>query len=219
MPLSETKRALLDAAEALFADRGFAATSMRDISVRAGVNLAAANYHFGGKHGLMRAVLERRVTPLNRCRLEGLAALEAAAGRRRVPLAGILEAFVGPALQMAEQFPDGGEAFVRLMGRTFIEPDAELHAFFMALFEEVAARFIPAIQRAVPHLPAADLYWRLHFMIGCMAHTLGDKEQLRSISGGLVDPDDTGAATRQLVAFLVGGLQTASVTARRRRTR
>jgi AcrR family transcriptional regulator len=204
---TDTKQALLDAAERLFAERGFAATSMRDIAARAKANLAAANYHFGGKRGLMEAVLERRVTPLNRSRLEALDGVEAARGRSRVALEALLEAFIGPALRMAEHIPGGGAAFVQLMGRTFIEPDERLQSYFMGLFKEVANRFIPAFQQAVPELPATDLFWRMHFMIGCLAHTMGDKERLRVISRGQVNPDDTEAAIRELVRFVAGGLR------------
>lgn len=219
MDVTDTKQVLLDAAEGLFAERGFAATSMRDIAARAGANLAAANYHFGGKRGLMEAVLERRITPLNRSRLEQLGAAEAAAGRRRVSLEAVLEAYIGPALKMSEQFPGGGESFVRLMGRTFIEPDSELQSFFLDLFKEVAGRFIPTIQQAVPDLPASDLFWRVHFMIGCMAHTMGDKESLRVISRGQVNPDDHETAIRQLVGFVAAGLRAPNANKRNRRAK
>ena len=217
--VTDTKQSLLDAAEVLFAERGFAATSMRDIAGRAGANLAAANYHFGGKRGLMEAVLERRVTPLNQTRLKELSTVAAAAGRRRVSLESVLEAFIGPALRMTEHIPGGGESFVRLMGRTFIEPDDKLQAYFMGLFKEVAVRFIPAIQQAVPDLPAPDLFWRVHFMIGCMAHTMGDKDRLRVISGGKVDPDETESAIRELVSFVAGGLRAPAASGKKRRGR
>lgn len=204
---ADTKDALLNAAEKLFANHGFAATSMREIATTAKANLASANYHFGGKRGLMIAVLERRVTPLNCERLRLLDALEAESGRRVPPLDKVIEAFFGPALRMCGQKTKGGESFDRLIGRMFIEPDAQLHTQFVALFKEVADRFIPTIQKALPSLPAPDLFWRLHFMIGSMAHTMCDKERLRAISCGKVNPDDTEAAVRQLTAFVVGGLR------------
>ena len=55
-----TKDRILDVAETLFADNGFAATSLRDITHEAGVNIAAVNYHFGSKDALLGAVFERR---------------------------------------------------------------------------------------------------------------------------------------------------------------
>ncbi|MRR54773.1 MAG: DUF1956 domain-containing protein [Deltaproteobacteria bacterium] len=51
---SETRVRILEAAAAIFAEHGFAATTIRQICSQAQVNLAAVNYHFGGKEGLYR---------------------------------------------------------------------------------------------------------------------------------------------------------------------
>ncbi len=56
--------AILDAAEALFAERGFAATPVRDIAERAGANPAMVHYYFGSKRALLERVLERTLEPL-----------------------------------------------------------------------------------------------------------------------------------------------------------
>ena len=73
---AETRERILDAAETLFAERGFAATSLRAIAARAEVNLAATHYHFGSKKGLLAAVFHRRIAPINTLRLDGLQQLE-----------------------------------------------------------------------------------------------------------------------------------------------
>jgi len=54
---TETRKRILEAAAVVFADHGFAATTIRMICGRAQVNLAAVNYHFGTKEGLYRDVL------------------------------------------------------------------------------------------------------------------------------------------------------------------
>jgi AcrR family transcriptional regulator len=56
-PSEITRERLLNAAERLFADRGYEATSVRAIVAKARVNQAAINYHFAGKEGLYREVL------------------------------------------------------------------------------------------------------------------------------------------------------------------
>ena len=78
----DTKERILDAAEQLFADFGFAGTSLRGITTLAGVNLAAVNYHFGSKDSLIESVFARRLGPLNAERLAGLDELESRAHRR-----------------------------------------------------------------------------------------------------------------------------------------
>ena len=76
MANSTTRYRILDTAESLFAEQGFSATSLRNITTAAGVNLAAVNYHFRSKEGLIEAVFARRVAPLNAERLELLTAAE-----------------------------------------------------------------------------------------------------------------------------------------------
>src|SRR4249920_224479 len=87
-----TKEKLLDAAEALFMEHGFEATSLRLITTAAGVNLAAANYHFGSKEELFQAVLTRRLDPMNRDRMQLLSAYEAAARGKALTCEKILAA-------------------------------------------------------------------------------------------------------------------------------
>ena len=80
-----------------FSSRGFSATSLRAITAKAGVNLAAVNYHFGGKEALILAVVHRLIDPLNQRRLQLLDELEAGG---EPALEEILDAFLRPALEL-----------------------------------------------------------------------------------------------------------------------
>ena len=82
-PQHETRTRILDAAEELFMQHGFEGTSMRLLTAKAGVNLAAVNYHFGSKDALIEAVFRRRLDPMNAERIAELDRLE---GCRRQPL-------------------------------------------------------------------------------------------------------------------------------------
>src|SRR5436189_1754138 len=93
-----TKERILDAAESLFMEHGFEATSLRSITAAAGVNLAAVNYHFGSKEELFQAVLTRRLDPMNHARLSLLTRLEAAAAPQPLSCEKILTALFVPAL-------------------------------------------------------------------------------------------------------------------------
>src|ERR687896_2628027 len=95
-PEHETRTRILDAAEELFMQHGFEGTSMRQLTTKAGVNLAAVNYHFGSKEALVEAVFRRRLDPMNGARIAALEALEAT-GRALSPEA-IIRAFVGESL-------------------------------------------------------------------------------------------------------------------------
>src|SRR6266478_9681248 len=98
-PLKDTRSRILDVAEELFGEQGLDRVSIRDITKKAKVNLAAINYHFGGKEDLIAAVFERRVVPVNEARLAALDLVEKSAGKGILELEAILEAFIRPALQ------------------------------------------------------------------------------------------------------------------------
>ena len=205
MKQKDTKAEILDAAEDLFARRGPNAVSLRQIIARAKVNLAAIHYHFGSKESLMQAVLARRLVPLN---AERLALLEEAGRQSRcVPLEKILEALVGPALRLSRDPKKGGSEFMRLLGRCYTEPDDNIQAMLNRQVAAVAERFMPEFQKALPNVAPVDLIWRLHFLVGAMAHTMADAERLRKFSEGACDPDDTEGTIQKLVTFLAAGMR------------
>jgi TetR/AcrR family transcriptional regulator len=61
---ADLRARLLEAAERLFAEQGYAATSVRAVADAASVNPALVHYYFGGKHGLLEAVLEQALEPM-----------------------------------------------------------------------------------------------------------------------------------------------------------
>jgi len=199
--MADTKELILDAAEQLFSQRGFDATSLRQITAKAEVNLAAVNYHFQSKEALIAAVFSRRMGPINAARLKALDRMEAEAGDSPVPLEKILEAFVGPVLC----HPDI-RRFKPLMARMYTEAEDRIQGIFIAAVAGVVARFGRAFQRALPELSPRELHWRLHFLIGMMAHALGAEHLIRAVSHGLCDPADCEALLPRILAFAKAGM-------------
>jgi AcrR family transcriptional regulator len=200
-----TKEKILDAAEKLFVDNGFAATSLRSIIKEADVNTAAVHYHFGSKEGLIEAVFKRRVAELNRERLEGLDALEAELGDRAVPLEDVIRAFLDPVMQ---RHCAGGveEVIPRLMGRAITEPTQLMGGTLHDAFAEVVKRFSRAIGRAMPGLDHDEIEWRFHMVVGAMVFTV-IAPRLRS---GKTLPytwsNNPEEYTERLTRFLVAGI-------------
>jgi AcrR family transcriptional regulator len=204
----DTKERILDTAELLFAERGFGSTSLRKIIAEAGVNLAAGHYHFGSKDELITAVLSRRLGPLNRERIELLDALERSAGTAGPSLEQIVEAFIGPPLRMSQDPSRGGRAFMRLVGQAINQPADSVRQVVVDQFREVSRRFSRALGRACPQLSEAEVFWRMVFMVGSMAHTMAIADQVRELSQGLCDPRNVEALLQRLIPFLVAGLRT-----------
>src|ERR1035438_1749636 len=182
-----TKTRLLDTAERLFAQHGIEATSLRIITREAGVNLAAVNYHFQSKEALMHAVIARRLDPINEERLAMLDAVEAEAGDGPLPLDQVLDALLRPIFEMLS---GPAKEFAPMMSRIFTESSDLTEKVFQKHLAHMSARFFPALERAIPHLPRTELLWRMQFMMGAVAHTVGGAKVLRVISSGMCDSSD-----------------------------
>src|SRR3954463_9505406 len=96
-----TKTRILDAGERLFVEHGFEATSLRQLTAAAAVNLAAVHYHFGSKEELFQAVLTRRLDPMNVERIALLERVEREAGGKPATCEKVLFAMLAPALRLA----------------------------------------------------------------------------------------------------------------------
>lgn len=219
MAAPDTRAQIVLTAERLFAGHGIAATSLRTVVAEAGVNVAAVHYHFGSKEELVRTVLRRRVDPMNAERLRMLDAAEAAGDNAPDRLERIIEALVAPPLRLSRDREAGGAQFMKLIGRTFAEADDRLRQMFFEMFEEVVRRFFPAFQLACPHLPPATLFWRCHFLIGAMAHTMCEGEAVKMYSAGVCDTNDIEGIIRQLVTFTAAGLREEDIVSARSRPR
>ncbi len=203
----DTRDRILDAAERLFVEHGFDGTSMRMITSAASANLAAVNYHFGSKDALVQAVFRRRLTALNAERLLELDRLEAEAGGAPVKPSRIVEAFFGTALRMAADTEHGGRLFMRLLARTYNEPNAFVRQFLAEEYAEVMDRFLGALFAALPEVPRAEILWRFHFMTGAMAFAISGLGGLYELADLSAADDDPQRLLPRLMSFLLGGLR------------
>ena len=196
---SDTKTRILDAAEKLFGEKGFDATSLRDITTQADVNLAAVNYHFQSKESLIEAVIMRGAGPLNQKRL---AMLEAAGTEATIEQ--ILEAFVAPILEQ------NYDPLAPLMARVLASPEI-MKRVMKHHMGTLSRRFADAIAIALPELSAPERVWRLHFTAGAMAHTVTRAPILRDVFGGVLDLDDRKLLIARLVRFAAAGFRAPEV--------
>ena len=206
-PTNDTRGRILDAAERLFVENGFDGTSMRMITGAANANLAAINYHFGGKDALVQEVFRRRLAALNARRLDELDRLEAEAAGAPLKPSRIVEAFFGTALELAADTEHGGRTFMRLLARTYNEPNAFVRQFLAEEYAEVMDRFLGALFRALPEVPRAEILWRFHFMIGAMAFAIAGLGGLSELMEVGPQDEDPARLLPRLMSFLLGGLR------------
>ena len=203
--LDSTRDRIIVAAEELFARTGVARTSLRAITALARVNLAAVNYHFGSKEGLVEEVYRRRLEPLNRARLANLEKLEK---RRRKPtLEEILEAFMSPVASLARDPAQGGPTVMRLLGQTHAEAEAPYKAWFAGEYKRVLDRYHAALCRALPDLPPEDVRWRLQFLVGALTYPVAERQLVELVSGESMNPEDVHQVVHRLLPFVAAGFR------------
>ena len=197
-----TKDRILGAAEELFAQQGFAGTSLREVTSRADVNIAAVNYHFGSKENLVNEVFRRRMDEMSAQRM---AALKAACERYPGALEPVLAAFVEPALALAQD-RHGGGAFIRVIARAYAEKNESLRKFLSDQYGHVLREFAKAIGACVPELGKAELYWRLDFLSGSLTYAMADFGLIKRPSG-VSEPAHRARAARALIRFAAAGFR------------
>jgi AcrR family transcriptional regulator len=194
--MTDTKQRILDTAEKLFGENGYAVTSLRHIISEARVNLASIHYHFGSKQDLLDQVILRKAGPMNERRLKLLEQFEAEAAPEPASVEKIVVAFILPALLM-EKSPE----FAKLMGR--VHSEGLMPEIARRNFQPMIARFQAALHRALPDMSAKELAWKSHFALGAMAHALTARPELDE--GSTIEPP-MAIATR-LVAFVSNGFR------------
>jgi AcrR family transcriptional regulator len=202
----DTKTRILDAAELLFMEHGYEATSLRQLTAAAGVNLAAVNYHLGSKEELFQAVLTRRLDPMNQERIRLLEALERDAGTKPPSCERVLFAMLAPALRLARDERRGGKNFLRVLGRAYADPAPFIRRFLHEQYAEMIARYKEAFLRALPHLTRQELTWRLHFVMGALSYSLASTDALRQFAQ-VTQADNDELILQRLAPFLVAGLK------------
>ncbi len=198
-----TKDRILGAAEELFAQYGFAGTSLRQVTSRADVNIAAVNYHFGSKENLVNEVFRRRMDEMSQLRLSRL---KTAQQQHPGELEPVLAAFVEPALAMAQD-RHGGGAFIRVIARAYAEKNDSLRKFLSDQYGHVLRDFGKAIAACVPGLSKEELYWRLDFLSGALTYAMADFGLIKRPSG-VSEAKHRERAAQELIRFASAGLRT-----------
>jgi AcrR family transcriptional regulator len=144
---AQTRERLLDAAERLFAENGFAATSVRDITAAAASNIAAVNYHFGGKYNLYNEVFRRRMAAMREQRVASIRQARAEGGSLEAVLHTFATAFLRPLVDRGS-----GRLLVELISREMLDPQLPRELFLAEVVGPIQEVLAEAIIAATPGL-------------------------------------------------------------------
>jgi TetR/AcrR family transcriptional regulator, regulator of cefoperazone and chloramphenicol sensitivity len=202
---AHTRERLLDVAERLFAESGYAATSVRDITRDADSNLASVNYHFGGKHKLYLEVLRRRMAGW---REERISSIEGVMAEGQPDLERVLrafaDAFLGPLVA-----PSQGRRLIELMAREMLDPQLPRELFLAELVGPVQAALVDALVVASPGLGREDARLCVLSLVGQLVH-VAHRSRMGEVAGG--EAGAVGAAGHErmiehIVRFTAAGVR------------
>lgn len=207
--MTSTRDRLIDQAELVFARDGFERASMREIMRAAEANPSAVHYHFGGKDGLLEAVLDRAVEPIGAARLERHADLRRRRPSGPLPVRDLVEAFLAPDFEAIAALQARGPDRAGLIGRAYGQPTEQVRRLMYRQFDPVATVFFPEFEAALPHVDPAIVHWRLRWgLVGVVVALFANAD----LADGPIDPSDHSAALTRTVDFVTAGLE-APVTA------
>lgn len=199
----DTKTQILDVAERLIAERGFSATTLRNIVSEADVNLAAVHYHFGSKEELLRAVVHRMAAPIIKRQLEMLNRLKAKTDAPSVE--DILTVFLTPPFELIAGDERNGMLRARFMGRCQSEPEP-VQSIARGEFSSSLEPFLDILQRVLPEQSRSQLDWKMDLVVASLIRVqikAGTPNAL--LKSG--KPQDIQATISKLVTFLAGGMR------------
>ena len=195
---------ILDAAEFLFARSGFDAVSLRDITSRAGVQVALVGYHFGGKEGLFEEVLARRAHALCQMRRELLDELNQ---RESFSIEDLIEAYTLPYYQAMTVGGPGWQSYGLLIAQLAVSN--RWLALASRLFNETALLFFNALWKLLPEAHYEPLMRAFNFAVQLMIGVFAQHQRVDILSGGRVLASDLETAHREMVLFVSAGIRAA----------
>jgi AcrR family transcriptional regulator len=168
--------AILNAAERVFGEHGYAGASMRNIAEEAGVAQALVHYHYATKDKLYEAVFERRSSAINQYRGKLLDALFA--NERTATVEDVLTIAFTP---LSEIF-HGEDAvnlalYVQLVASVSLGSDERSRRIRETYYDPIAERFIDALHTVVPGIAREQAVWAYLFSVGArqQAHALNGR--------------------------------------------
>jgi AcrR family transcriptional regulator len=159
---------LLDAAEELFCEKGFAGTSVRDIASSAGCNVASVNYYFGGKDKLYEEVWRRHLIPMRDARIAGINEV-LSRGEGHFTLEDLLktfsETFIGPLVEASRT-----SCLCRLTARECMEQHLPVKMFADEVIKPTMMAVRTALVQTCPKLDESRIPLITFSLVGQLMH-------------------------------------------------
>lgn len=191
-----TKDRVLDAAEKVFAARGFDGATIRDIAAEAGEPVGTIHHHGGGKNALFQQTVARRADALSQARMTALGRAKAEAD---LTLEGVLWAFMYPIFALADQDPRWRH-YARLVA--FVSADDRWQDISATCFDPTAAVFMEEILGLLPHASRPQVAEGFVFSVSAMLALMTSGTRIAALGAGVSPPE---TQIKHLIRFCAAG--------------
>ena len=204
-PGAATRERLLDAAEKLFAAHGFISTSVRDITAEAACNVAAVNYHFGGKDKLYLETFRRRMVSMREERIRKLhQRLAAEDAERSVDF--VLRAIVNAVMEpLTDQV--SGPRVTELIWRELLDRRLPAEVFLDDAVDPTWGAYVDALREVCPDLDVKAARLCVQSIVGQVAHALQIRRLYESVPARRLQLATLEQLADHIVQFSLGGLE------------
>jgi len=199
---AETLEQILDSAEFLFSKHGLYGVTLRDVALKVGVHTSLMHYYFEDKFELFTQVFERRARVTSDRRIKALDQYEKDSGGKPT-VAGALHAFLDTDFDLYTSGGDGWRNYGAFGSQLSNTPEGA--AMFDQHFDPVVLKLIGILRKALPDVPAEDIFWGYHFVTGSFMHSLSRSGRLDRLSNGLCRSDDLPAVKARMADFMAAG--------------
>ena len=173
----KARQRLLDAAEKLFAEHGFDGVPVRDITSLANCNVAAINYHFGGKDKLYLEIMKNRMETLREIRINSIKEVMSRPG---TTLEDLLRAFSWAFLNPLVD-EESGAQLMKLMIREMLDPHLPSNMLFEKVIKPVVNELVEGIMKACPGIDMLKAAFCIHSIVAQLLHTIHTTKMLAKV--------------------------------------
>ena len=200
----EARERILDAAEELFAKRGYYGVTLREVAAQASSDTALIHYYFASKAGLFDAVIARRAEEVNRVRMQSLERYERDLGDA-MTAHGVVQAYLKPTFDLMLKGGEGHRNYGAVIAKINSMASSDELNVVTTPFDPVVHKLVALLRRVRPGCSDADLYWFYHMLSGAITLSLAQTGRIDALSGGLCASSDFAAICERMAAIFGQG--------------
>jgi AcrR family transcriptional regulator len=203
---AQTRARILDAAELLFAERGFNGVALRDITEAAAVENALASYHFKTKDRLFTEVVLRRSEEHRQDLMASLGAALRMSAPNPPSNRVLVRAYAAPALEKITR-GQGWAAYIKItVGIQNLDRDDPASTLTNSIYDETIKQFVAAFVAANGTVARDRVYFALYFLHGALIHILSQGRTFERLIDDGPRFQDRDLILEELAEFFSGGL-------------